>query len=320
MSEYQTPIAGVLLLVSALVIVALRIREPGQSSPRAQRTQLGALERLIAGVDDRALRVDWMRYKAVPKPALVEVANKYGWHLLGDDTAGRSWLLHFNRDPHASVTHARENEPHQRLAVELAAATPDAAGRYTLDRTRYVNVPLADLTSAATATNWQVVDTGLDTVVLARPGTTTASFQHGPFLDGASPETLRTSPAVAERAREIQRTRGFDPLSAPNLNRARERHTFWGKQFGRQVRLAFFYGFVGLLMLGITFGGSVPDGNPSWITLAITLIVVALFAVAVVKARRIRKLRSAEIGDFLTAYEELNTLYQRERSAHCDGL
>lgn len=314
MSEYQVPIAGIVLLVSTLVIITLRVREPGRSSVKEQRRHIAELERFIASQADNSLQVDWMRYKAVSKASLVDLANNRGWHLVSDDTTGRSWILKFRRDQHAAVANSRVNQPHKRLAAELVSAIPNAAGRYILDRSRYISIALPDITSAATAANWQIIESGSDDLVLARPGTSTAELNHGPFPNGEAPSTLRQSPQVLERAREIERTKGFDPLSEHNLNHARERNKAWGKQFGRQALLAFFYGFVALIMLAITFGGSIPDGTGHWISLAVTGTVIALFAVALVKARLIRRKRRAEVGGFLSAYEELNAIYRQERS------
>lgn len=141
----------------------------------------------------------------------------------------------------------------------------------------------------------------------------TAETGHGPFLNGESPQTLRTDPAVVERAREIERSQGFDPLSEYRLDRARERHAFWGKKFNRQVALAFLYGVVAFILLGVTVAGGVPDGTPAWFAPAITAVVLALFGIAIVTARRIRKHRAAEIGAFIAASQELNEIHRRGR-------
>ncbi|WP_034267489.1 hypothetical protein [Haloechinothrix halophila] len=151
-------------------------------------------------------------------------------------------------------------------------------------------------------------------LTLARPGTTTAELNHGPFLEGESPDTLRSDPAVVERAREIERAKGFDPLSETTLNHARERNKYRSKSFNRQGLLATFYAIVGFLALGISIG-SVPDGFPNrWIAFAISGIILALCALAITKARIIRKKRKSEIGDVIAAYQELQQLYRQRHT------
>lgn len=324
MTDQALNVIGIVLFVSAtVVVIGMRVFTGNPSNLRRRAKQFDALERVLAAAGNRTVQIDWMRYKAVPKERIVQAANKHGWHHVSDEISGRSWLLTFSRDPQAAAREAVANDSHTRLARELAEAAPDAKGRYILDTSKYSDLSPAKISRAAAETGWQTVGTDAgserDNLVLARRGTVTAEFQHGPFLEGESPETLRTDSVVVERAREIQRIKGFDPLSDHLLDRARERNKHWGKRFNRQVGLAFLYGFVGLFLLGVTFGGSIPQaGQGRWISLAITAIVFALFGIAVVKARLVRKKRGAELADVLTAYEELNAIYRRQQADRAD--
>lgn len=312
MTDSVLNIVGIVLLVSStLVLLVFRATPDRPSSMRLQAKHLNAVERLIGAATGQRLRVDWMRYKGVPKERIVALANKHGWHRVDDEISGRSWYLHFDRNPHAAVRSAQENDPYKVLTAELAVATPDVQGRYILDTSKYADLGSTSIQQAATSAGWQTIRREVDNqLVLARPGVTTAEFKHGPFLDGESPDTLRDDPAVVGRAREIERAKGFDPLSDHELNRARERNQYWSKPFNRQGRLAFFYALIGLLMLGITIG-SVPDAE-KWIGFTMTGIMVALFVIATTKARIIRKKRASEIGDVLDAYKELQQIYRKQ--------
>ncbi len=305
----------VLIIWSVLVIFWLKIGTGNTSNLRSRVKQLKALEQMLPSATGQVLRIDWMRYKAVPKERIVKVANTHGWHHVGDEVKGCSWFLNFDKNPHAAVRSAQENDPYKRLRAELAAATPDVKGRYVLDTSKYGQLGAAAINETAISAGWQAVsDDVRNELVLARPGTTTAEFDHGPFLDGEPPDTLRSDPVVLERAREIERVKGFDPLAERELNRARECHKHWSKPFARQVRLAFFYAVVGLFMLGITFSGAIPDDHPTWAVPAITAIVLALCAIAITKAWIIRKKRKSEIGDVIAAYQELQQLYRQRHT------
>lgn len=302
----------VLIIWSVLVVLWLAVGTGNTSNLRSRAKQLKAFEQMLLSATGHTLCVDWMRYKAVPKERIVTVANKHGWHHVGDEISGRSWFLNFDENPHAAVKSAQENEPHKQLRAELAAATPDVQGRYVLDTSQYGEISESTIKEAARTAGWQAIgDDVSNELTLARPVTTTDKFSNGPFLEGESPDTLRSDPAVVERAREIERVKGFDPLSQTTLNYARERNKYWSKSFNRQGLLATFYAVVGFLMLGITIG-SVPEEHPAkWIAFAMTGIVLALCAIAITKARIIHKKRKSEFGDVIAAYQELQQLYRQ---------
>lgn len=306
----------VLIIWSVLVVLWLAVGTGNTSNLRSRAKQLKAFEHMLPSTTGQVLRIDWMRYKAVPKERIVKAANKHGWHHVGDEVRGRSWFLNFDKNPHAAILSAQENDPYKQLRAELAAATPDVKGRYTLDTSKYGQLGAAAINEAAILAGWHAVsDDVRNELILARPGTTTAELNHGPFLEGEAPDTLRSDPTVVERAREIERVKGFDPLSEHELNRARERNEHWSKPFARQVKLAFFYAVVGLSMLGITLSGAIPDDHPAtWAVPAMTAIVLALCAIAITKARIIRKKRKSEIGDAIAAYQELQQLYRQQRT------
>lgn len=314
MSAEAWNIIGIVVFVSSVVVIILsRVFLDGSSGTIAKVRQAKAIQRVFPQASGQSSRVDWMRYRTVPKERIVRLANQHGWHHVGDQIEGRSWWLLFDKNPNAAVCEAQRSDPHRLLAAELASAVPDAKGHYVLDTAPYADVGDTALRRAVTAAGWQAKpDVGAN-LVLSRPGHHTAETGHGPFLNGESPQTLRTDPAVVERAREIERTQGFDPLSEYRLDRARERNALWGKRFNRQVGLAFFYGVVALILLGVTVAGGVADGTPAWFAPAITAVVLTLFGLAIVTARRIRKHRAAEIGAFIAAYQELNEIHRRGR-------
>lgn len=315
MTETLNIIGIALFASSLLVLVAFRIL-PERPSQTARAKHRCDLQQCVSNATGQQLRIDWMRYRGVPRERIVALTNKHGWHFVGDEISGRSWFLDFNKDPHAAVRSAQENDPSKRLKSELAAAAPDAKGRYVLDTSKYAELSGTTIEQVVTSAGWQTARTSHnDMLILARPGTTTAEFNAGPFLDGESPETLRNDAAVVDRAREIERVKGFDPLSEHELNQARQRNEYWSKPFARQVRLAFFYAVVGLSMLGITLSGGIPDDHPAkWVVPAMTVVVLGLCAIAITKARIIRKKRKSEIGDVIAAYQELQQLYRQRHT------
>ncbi len=315
MTEETLNIVGIVLFVSS-IIVLIAVRTSSERPSRTQQLKdANAVKKLIDNATGQTLQIDWMQYRGAPKQRITKLANKHGWHHVGDEISGRSWFLNYDKNPHAAVQSAQENDPHKQLAAELSAATPDVKGRYVLDTAPYAELGTTAIEQAVTSAGWRTVskDVGNE-LILARPGTTTAEFSHGPFLDGEPPDTLRSDPTVLERARKIERTKGFDPLSETTLNYARERNKYWSKSFNRQGLLATFYAIVGLLALGLTIG-SVPDSFPEkWIAFAITGIVLALCAIAIAKARIIHKKRKSEFGDVSAAYQELQQLYRQRHS------
>lgn len=309
-AETMNTVGIVLLASSSFFIVFARVFLDGSGGWITKARHAKVIQRVFPQANGQSWRVDWMRYRTVPKERIVALANRHGWHHVGDEIEGRSWWLLFDKNPHSAVREAQRNDPHRRLAAELAAAVPDAKGHYVLDTAPYGDLGDATLERAVAQTGWESRPGLGSNLVLSRRGTTTAEYKHGPFLEGESPQTLCTDPAVVERAREIEQTKGFDPLSGYALNRARERNAFWAKKFYRQVGLAFLYGFLGPFLLAVTIAGDLPDGEPTWIAATITAIVLLLFAIAFVKAWGIRRRRAAEIGAFITAYQELNKIYR----------
>jgi hypothetical protein len=282
---------------------------------RRRERQLVELEQVRAANRGREFEIDWIKYKEIPKSELLDVLGKHGWHYVGEQVGGKSWLLRFSLEPATTSeepTATRRPDSRKRLAEELKAAQPGVDGTYLLDSSQYLDLPMDEIGRAVHSAGWKVVrlspESPRSAVVLTRPGTTTVDFLDGPFAGTSTPAELRQNPRVLARAAEIEREKGFDPLSETELNRARERHKHWVKPFNRQVLLAFLYGFVGLFMLAGTLASA--EGNTYRVLLAVSLIVLALFAIAALKARLIRKKRRAEIGDILDAYEELRRLHE----------
>jgi hypothetical protein len=295
------------MAVLVLLLGAQVAGTPDVVRRRRRQRQLAELEQVRADTGSR-LEIDWLRYKELPKQELLERLGKYGWHHAGDQVGKNSWLLCFSRDP---ATPERP-DPRQRLGDELARAQPDADGSYRLDSSQCAELQMNEVVRAAQSAGWEVERLSAESprggVVLTRPGGVRVDSTDGPFVGTSTPAEMRGNPAVLARAREVERDKGFDPLSETQLNRARERHRHWAKQFNRQVLLAFLYGFAGVFMLVGTVL-SAGSGN-FYLLLAISVIVLALCGIAITKATVIRKRRRAEVGDVPDAYEQLRRLHE----------
>lgn len=320
MSEELANTIGLWLLLPSLAVLLLQqvvlvIGVPVGVRRRRREQQLAELERKQAG-GERTLEIDWLRYKELSKPELLERLGKHGWHHLGDRLEKNSWLLRFSLDPVPDPwpEERTPSDSHTRLTEELAQAEPRADGTYLLDSSQYADLELAEMRRAAQSAGWQVERSTMESsrrvLVLSRPGSTPVGFADGPFPGSSTPVDLRENPKVQARAREIEQEKGFDPLSNSVLDRARQRHKHWAKQFNRQVRLALLYGCIGLFMTVGTVASA--GGRSFFLLLGVSLIVLALCGIAVIKATVIRKRRHREIGDILEAYEQLQRIPQQE--------
>ncbi|MEW2501642.1 MULTISPECIES: hypothetical protein [unclassified Amycolatopsis] len=276
MSDKVADSIALWLLLPSLALVVLVLAAQVAGTPRATRrrrreSQLGRLRNLRTGT---SLHLDWLEYREIPKPELLDVLARQGWTLRTEDVGETAWTLHFARQTEpAEVGSART-----RLAGELAAAEPDVHGRYLLDASQYPDLPLSDVRHAAESAGWEVRRTAQDSarpsLELARPGTTTVhDLTDGPF------------------------TVAGEPPSATALDAARQKHKLYARQFARQVRLALFYGFIGVFVLVGTLTSA--DGSTFWLLLAVSLIVLALCGLAVAKAATVRQRRRTELGEIL---------------------
>jgi hypothetical protein len=273
------------ILLPSLALVVLVTGAQAFGTPRSTRrkrhdAQLARLRSLSGS----SLELNWLEYKEIPKPELLDVLASMGWQPSGETIGERAWTLRFTR---GSGSHA---DAAARLADELAAAEVGADGRYLLDASQYPDVPMAQVRAAAESAGWEVrrvaPDSARPSLELARPGTTTVhDLTDGPF----TPAKLRTSATPSEA----------------ELNRARERHAYHAKRFNRQGRLAFLYGMVGLFVFVGTLTSA--EGGTFWMLLAVSLILFTLFGLAVAKATAIRRQRRAEIGDLLDDYGKLRS-------------
>ncbi|TWG08337.1 hypothetical protein [Saccharopolyspora dendranthemae] len=167
----------------------------------------------------------------------------------------------------------------RRLEAELGAVELDVQGTYNLDTSQYAALSLSDVGTAVKAAGYNVVSNIPNSagrmLVLAYPRTTTLSASDGPFVPKAG-------------------------LSHQELNWARERHKVWSKKFNRQFGLAFLHGFVGFFAFAVALNSfDEPGSRGKPIALAIAVIVLLLFAVAVFKAIDARRKRWDEIGHLL---------------------
>ncbi|WP_116050381.1 hypothetical protein [Amycolatopsis palatopharyngis] len=305
------PSMTVIVLVQLSLIIG-----PTRGHRRRRRVrQLERLEQVRAAHQGQDLEIDWIDYKEIPKSEILDVLGKHGWQFVDEQIGGQSWLLRFSLQPASR----RMPDSRKRLHEELAAAKPDVEGRYHLDTNEYLDVPMAEIGRAIRSAGWNVEhlspESPRSAAVITRPGTVTTSYSGGPFAGTSTPDELREDPVVAARAAEIEREKGFDPLSQVALNRARERHNHWAKKFGRQVRLASFYWLVGPILLLATLATQRPGKDEFLVMLVISLIPIVLGGIATFKAVRIRRARKAEIGDVLAAYTELDNLSRTRRAS-----
>ncbi|SFP77109.1 hypothetical protein SAMN05421810_103362 [Amycolatopsis arida] len=280
---------------------------------RRRRKQLAGLERVRVAARGRDLEIDWMRFKELSDGELRAALGKHGWRYVGEELGRKQWLLRFTYAPADAVG----SDAHLRLREELAGATLGVDGTYLLDTERYADLELPEIKQAVNSAGWLVA--GLEDggsrprLRLTRQGTTVLRGPGISFVQGDSPARLRKVPAVVARAAEIQRERGFDPLSSAEWNRVRERHRFWEKRFNRQVLLATFYTIVGGVLLAAFFATRKAewDEGSTYVILGIPVVLLLLAGLASYKATRIRRRRQADIGDFLAAYQELDQLARR---------
>lgn len=306
--------------VIAVVGVLTAVRRPGAVRPEQRRKQLDRLSTAAqeAGRDERIV-IDWIKYRDLSKAEIRHALGRSGWHYDSQDIRSEGWLLSFARQPRRAGQEFAATDPRQRLADELANAEPGADGQYVLNTTRFLDLQLDEIARAARVSGWEVEglapETPRSTMVLRRPGSSPVGHWHGPFLGDSVPDELRRNPAVLERAREIERVRGFDPLSERELNQARERHKHWARKFNRQVACCFATSILGLIVLGATFGSFEPaDGQVFYVMLAIAIVLLLLALLAATRAVLIRRQRKAEIGDVLDAYEQLRRMHKEEKA------
>lgn len=312
MSEELADTVSLWLLLSSMAVLVLLLGAQVAGTPdavrrRRRQRQLAELEQVRADAGS-SLEIDWLRHKELPKQEIFERLGKYGWHHVGEEFGQNSWLLRFSLE----AATAERPDPRQRLGEELARAQPAADGSYRLDSSQYAELQMNEIVRAAQSAGWEVERLSSESprsgVVLTRRGAVRVDSADGPFVGTSTPVEMRGNPAVVARAKEIERDKGFDPLSETQLNRARERHRHWAKQFNRQVLFAFLYGFAGAFMLVGTVLSA--GGGNFYLLLAISVIVLALCGIAITKATVIRKRRRAEIGDIVDAYEQLRRLHE----------
>lgn len=326
MSEDTLNTIAIWILLPSFALMTLVVGATALGTPRGVRArlrqrQLGELEQREAECRSRQreFEIDWVRFREIPKTEIISALSKRGWAYRGQEITDEAWLLKFALGPAEAHGKAAETNSRQRLAAELASAEPDVQGRYQLDTSQYADLSRAELRAAIEKAGWTINDfhsaSAGQVLVLSRPGEVALRELDGSFMRGVSPEQLRRSPAVVDRAAQIKRSRGIDPLSPKQMNWARERHKHWQKRFNRQSLLAFFYGvFSLLLLLGALFSDL--DSSSRRVVLAVGIVLLALFALAVVKAVQARRKRRAEIGAFLDAYEEISELAEDEQSQH----
>lgn len=303
------------LALTVLVVGATALGTRRGVRARRREEQIARLDQAAAERRGRQqnFEIDWVRYREIPKAEIITMLGKHGWSYRGEELGDKAWVLRFDLVPAEAHGNVRETTSQHRIATELQAAEPDVRGQYRLDTSQYGDLSQAEIRTAVEAAGWSV--TGTDpasaggVLLLSRLGVTTLTNGDGPFVEGVAPAELRGDPAAVARAEEIKREKNFDPLSPEQLNWARERHKHWAKRVNRQVGLAFFYGIFGLIILFGTLGSFEPgDGSRFYVMLAIAVVLLLLFGVAVLKAVLVRRKRRVELGEFLDAYGELNAL------------
>ncbi len=302
--------SGALSLVLMLMIA---VDAPRSVMRRRKQRQRASLEQALNEVGRGEPALDWMRFKDVPKQELVDMAGKRGWHYLDQEVRGNSWMLRFTRDP--AYRSNVSSDPRQRLRRELGSARSGIDGTYRLDATQYAEIPRPELLRLAKESGWQEDRTVPDGVSL-RPASANAAETPESFLRGPSLDELRNNPQVAHRASILKSRLGFDPLSQATANHARGRHNHYIRLIRRNALLGVLYATIALLGLITTFGALEPrDGTNWYVSLGVTLIMIALFVVSMLKVRIFARQRSREIGDFVEAYQQLKQVHEGTLSA-----
>jgi hypothetical protein len=308
-----------ILLPSLAIVILLQLSlviGPTRGHRRRRRVrQLEQLEQVRAAHQAQDLDIDWIDYKEIPKAEIINVLGKHSWQYVDEHIGGNSWLLRFSLEPAAR----RSPDARTRLTEELATASPNVEGRYLLDTTQYLDIPMPEIGRAIHSAGWVVESLSPESprsaAVITRPGTVTPSYVGGPFAGTSSPDDLRDDPKIAARAAQIKSSKGFDPLSHDTLNRVRERHNHWAKKFGRQVKLATLYWLAGPILLLATVTTQRPGKDEFILMLSVSLILIALGGIATYKAVRVRRARNTEIGDVIAAYTELDRLGRTQRAS-----
>lgn len=297
--------SGVLSLVLMLMVA---VDAPRSVVRRRRQRQRADLEQALNEVGRGEPTLDWMRFKDVPKQELVDMAGKRGWHYSDQEVRGNSWLLRFTKD--LAYRSNVSSDPRQRLRRELGAARSGIDGTYRLDATQYADVPRPELLRLAQESGWQEVRAVVDGVLL-RPASADAAETPESFLRGPSLEELRNNPQVAHRASVLESRLGFDPLSHATANHARGRHNHYIRLIRRNALLGVLYAMIALLGLITTFGALEPSDGANWyVSLGVTLIMIALFVVSMLKVRVFSRQRNREIGDFVEAYQQLKQVHE----------
>lgn len=277
---------------------------------RRRQRQLAELEETFKAIGGDEPTLDWMRFKDVPKREFLEAAAKRGWHYADQEVSGNNWLLRFTKNPaYRSVSVAADAR--QRLQADLRAAEPDIDGTCLLDTTQYAEIPRPELLKLARAVGWQQAGAGGDGIVRLAPVASQAMDTPESFLHGPSLAELRQNPQVVHRASILESRMGFHPLSDATANHARQRHNYYIKFIRRNAMLGILYATIAVVGLAVTFGTFAPSDGMNWyVSLGITLIMTALFAVSMIKARLFSHQRRREIGDFLEAYQQLKQVHE----------
>lgn len=176
-----------------------------------------------------------------------------------------------------------------------------------IDWVRYREIPKAELIEIVNRSGWALQEERLEerawslqfvyAPAEAQSSVEGSALRQRPVGDSAASNGLRRDPAVAVHATGMQHEQGRDGGSSSVARLGPEQH-YWTKRMNRQIGLAFVYGVCGLIVLAGTFGSFTPgDGSRFYIMLTVGVVLCVLFAVAVVKARRLaQKLAAARVS------------------------
>ncbi|RRO18169.1 hypothetical protein EIL87_07945 [Saccharopolyspora rhizosphaerae] len=86
------------LVFFAVVTVATALGTPRGVRASRRARQLAQLEQVAEEQRTRqqAVEIDWLEYRELPMPEIIELLRKYGWAYRDDELGKKAWLLRFD--------------------------------------------------------------------------------------------------------------------------------------------------------------------------------------------------------------------------------
>ncbi|SNR58898.1 hypothetical protein SAMN06265360_11151 [Haloechinothrix alba] len=311
--------------LGALFHLGATERDGGVRARRRARTrQLESLGSVHGQAQGSVLELDRVAYREVPRYELIELLGRQGWRYVDEHLDANVWRLRFRRAGPAEAAVAVDART--RLRDELAAARPGVNGTYWLDVNDYINVPTEEIGAYVHAAGWQVCGTAFDSprngMIIKPAGVAAVRPSDGAFVDAHGPgsgstlagsgdaggfEELRSYRRVADRAAELHRRLGFDPLDETNLLRVRARYLAWQKRIKilANVAAVFFLVVVTPPLAWLLYGHF---DESLHIAFAVSGVAAVPCLTSLIWCLILVKRRNDELGPAMRAYRELRNM------------